>query len=204
MEQIYIDSLKALMVYKYDLDAVVLELERAEQQNVVLYCLLAGVLAAAVFAVIYISKRHRRRLSAERLANRLLSRQAENLPLFAEKVNKISSKSIKLSGPLYDELQDVISMVKANSKAGLVEVVNDAEFRKMYPYLESMDFLTPQEKLVLILTEDGSPISEIALYAGTSEASVRAIKSRIRNKLVQSGSIGVTNKRMKILKKNQQ
>lgn len=197
MEQIYIDSLKALMVYKYDLDAVVLELERAEQQNMVLYCALAAVLAG-----IYISKRHRRVLGAERLANRLLSRQAENLPLFAEKVNRISSKSIKLSGPLYDELQDVISMVKANSKAGMVEVVNDVEFRKMYPFLESMDFLTPQEKLVLILTEDDCPISDIALYTGTSEASVRAIKSRIRNKLVQSGSIGGTNKRMKILKKN--
>lgn len=202
MEQIYIDSLKALMVYKYDLDTVVLELERAEQQNMVLYCALAAVLVAAVLAGIYISKRHRRVLGAERLANRLLSRQAENLPLFAEKVNRISSKSIKLSGPLYDELQDVISMVKANSKAGLVEVVNDLEFRKMYPFLESMDFLTPQEKLVLILTEDDCPISDIALYTGTSEASVRAMKSRIRNKLVQSGSIGGTNKRMKILKKN--
>ena len=50
MEQIYIDSLKALMVYKYDLDAVVLELERVEQQNAVLYFVLGAVvvLAAAV------------------------------------------------------------------------------------------------------------------------------------------------------------
>ena len=55
MEQIYIDSLKALMVYKYDLDAVVLELERVEHHNAVLYFVLGAVvvLAAAVGYFIY-------------------------------------------------------------------------------------------------------------------------------------------------------
>ncbi len=65
-----------------------------------------------------------------------------------------------------------------------------------------MDFLSPYEKIVLIFTEEEYPLQEIALYIGSSEASVRAIKSRIRNKLMQSGSIG-TNKGLKILKKNQ-
>ena len=202
MEQIYKDSLNALMVYKYDLDAVVLELERVEHQNAVLYFVLGGfiVLAAAVGYIIH--RRYNRELNTEKLANRLLTRQAENLPLFTDKVNKISSKSIKLSGEMYDELQSAISMVKTNSESGMVEVVNDGMFLKMYPYIQEMEFLTPREKLVLILTEEEYSIAEIALFISTSDASVRAIKSRIRTKLIQSGSIGGSHKKLKILKKN--
>ena len=202
MDQIYIDSLNALMVYKYELDAVVLELERVEQQNAVLYFVLGGVVVLAAAAGYYIHRRYNRELSTEKLANRLLTRQAENLPLFTDKVNKISSKSIKLSGELYDELQSAISMVKTNSESGMVEVVNDEMFLKMYPFILEMEFLTPREKLVLILTEEEYSIAEIALFISTSDASVRAIKSRIRTKLIQSGCIGGSYKKLKILKKN--
>ena len=202
MEQIYIDSLNALMVYKYDLDAVVLELERVEQQNTVLYFVLGGVVALALVAGYIIYRRYNRELNSEKLANRLLTRQAENLPLFTDKVNRISSKSIKLSGEMYDELQSAISMVKTNSENGMVEVVNDELFLKMYPYIQEMEFLTPREKLVLILTEEEYSIAEIALFISTSDASVRAIKSRIRTKLIQSGCVGGSYKKLKILKKN--
>lgn len=202
MDQIYIDSLNALMVYKYDLDAVVLELERVEQQNTVLFFVLGGVVVLAAAAGYYIRRRYNRELSTEKLANRLLTRQAENLPLFTDKVNRISSKSIKLSGEMYDELQSAISMVKTNSENGMVEVVNDELFLKMYPYIQEMEFLTPREKLVLILTEEEYSIAEIALFISTSDASVRAIKSRIRTKLIQSGCIGGSYKKLKILKKN--
>ena len=202
MEQIYIDSLNALMVYKYDLDAVVLELERVEHHNTVLYFVLGAVVVLSAAAGYIIYKRYNRALSTEKLANRLLTRQAGNLPVFTDKVNKISSKSIKLSGELYDELQSAISMVKTNSESGMVEVVNDEMFLKMYPYIMEMEFLTPREKLVLILTEEEYSIAEIALFISTSDASVRAIKSRIRTKLIQSGCIGGSYKKLKILKKN--
>lgn len=202
MEQIYIDSLNALMVYKYDLDAVVLELERVEHQNVVLYFVLGGFIVLAAVVGYIIHRRYNRELNTEKLANRLLARQAENLPAFTDKVNKISSKSIKLSGEMYDELQSAISMVKTNSESGMVEVVNDELFLKMYPFIQDMEFLTPREKLVLILTEEEYSIAEIALFISTSDASVRAIKSRIRTKLIQSGSIGGSYKKLKILKKN--
>ena len=202
MEQIYVDSLKALMVYKYDLDAVVLELERAEQHNTILYCVLVAVLVVSAVVGYVLIRRYYKRLEKEKLANKLLSRQAENLPMFAEKVNKISSKSIKLSGVLYDELQDAISDVKTSSKSGIVEVVNDADFLRLYPFIKDMKFLSPQEKLVLILTEENYTVGEAALYIGTSDAAVRAIKSRIRSKLMQSGSMSGNYKKLKILKKN--
>lgn len=202
MDQIYIDSLDALMVYKYDLDAVVLELKRVEHHNSMLYFILAAVVIAAVVAGIAIIRNGKKRLAKEKLAKKLLSRQAEGLPDLAERVNKISSKSIKLSGYLYDELQDAISAVRTSSKSGIVEVVNDADFLRLYPFIKGLDYLSAQEKLVLILTEEDYPVGEIALYIGATEATVRAIKSRIRSKLMQSGSVGGNYKKLKTLKKN--
>ena len=203
MDQIYIDTLKAVMVYKYELDAAILELERVSHNNTILCCMIVALVMAAVTAAYYIVKRHNRKLNAEKFANRLLSRQAENLPVFANEVNKISGKSIKLSGVLYDELQDAITRMKNSNKSGFVEVVNDADFVRMYPFIKELDFLSPQEKLVLILTEENYSLPDVALYTGTTEASVRAVKSRIRSKLMQSGSIDERNQKLKIFKKNQ-
>lgn len=203
MDQIYIDTLKAVMVYKYELDAAILELERVSHNNTILCCVIVALVMAAATAAYYIVKRHNRKLNAEKFANRLLSRQAENLPVFANEVNKISGKSIKLSGVLYDELQDAITRMKNSNKSGIVEVVNDADFVRMYPFIKELDFLSPQEKLVLILTEENYSLPDVALYTGTTEASVRAVKSRIRSKLMQSGSIGERNQKLKIFKKNQ-
>ena len=198
MDQIYIDTLKAVMVYKYELDAAILELERVSHNNTILCCVIVALVMAAATATYYIVKRHNRKLIAEKFANRLLSRQAENLPVFANEVNKISGKSIKLSGILYDELQDAITRMKNSNKSGIVEVVNDADFVRMYPFIKELDFLSPQEKLVLILTEENYSLPDVALYTGTTEASVRAVKSRIRSKLMQSGSIGERNQKLKI------
>ena len=203
MEQIYVDTLKAVMVYKYELDAAMLELQRVSNNNTILCCVIAALVAGAIVAAYYFGRRHSRKLYTEKFANRLLSRQAENLPVFANEVNKISGKSIKLSGVLYDELQEAITRMKNNSKSGIVEVVNDAEFLKMYPFIKGLDFLTPQEKLVLILTEENYTLSEVALYTGSTEASIRSMKSRIRGKLMQSESIGVNYNKLKIFKKNQ-
>ena len=203
MEQIYVDTLKAVMVYKYELDAAMLELQRVSNNNTILCCVIAALVVGAIVAAYYFGRRHSRKLYTEKFANRLLSRQAENLPVFANEVNKISGKSIKLSGILYDELQDAITRMKNSSKSGIVEVVNDAEFVKMYPFIKELDFLSPQEKLVLILTEENYSLPDVALYTGTTEASVRAVKSRIRSKLMQSGSIGERNQKLKIFKKNQ-
>ena len=122
MEQIYVDTLKAVMVYKYELDAAMLELQRVSNNNTILCCVIAALVVGAIVAAYYFGRRHSRKLYTEKFANRLLSRQAENLPVFANEVNKISGKSIKLSGILYDELQDAITRMKNSSKSGIVEV----------------------------------------------------------------------------------
>ena len=93
MEQIYVDTLKAVMVYKYELDAAMLELQRVSNNNTILCCVIAALVVGAIVAAYYIGRRHSRKLYTEKFANRLLSRQAENLPVFANEVNKISGKA---------------------------------------------------------------------------------------------------------------
>lgn len=105
MDPIYTDTLKALMVYKYELEAAVVELERISHHNTILYCVIAALIAGAVAGAYWLGRIHSRRLSAEKLANRLLIRHAESLPQLANEVNKISGKNITLSGAMYDELQ---------------------------------------------------------------------------------------------------
>ena len=202
MEQIYRDTLETIVIYKYDLDAIVLDLHQAQQRNIIMYCVLAALVLAGIVAGVVLIRKYKKKVEQEKLTKKLLSRQVGNLPLLTDKVNKISAKSIKLSAVLYDELQQAINDVKTENRSGIVDIVNDADFIRQYPFIKEMDFLSPYEKIVLIFTEEGYPLQEIALYIGSSEASVRAIKSRIRNKLMQSGSIG-TNKGLKFLKKNQ-
>lgn len=203
MDPIYTDTLKTLMVYKYELEAAVVELERISHHNTILYCIIAALIAGAVIGAYWLGRIHSRRLNAEKFANRLLIKHAENLPLLANEVNKISGKNIKLSETMYDELQGAITKAKAGSRSGIVEVVNDSEFIRTYPFIKGLDFLSPQEKLVLILTEEGHPVQEIALYTGGSDSSVRAMKSRIRIKIEQAENISPNYLKLKIFKKSQ-
>ena len=203
MDPIYTDTLKTLMVYKYELEAAVVDLERISHHNTILYCIIAALIAGAVIGAYWLGRIHSRRLNAEKFANRLLIKHAENLPLLANEVNKISGKNIKLSETMYDELQGAITKAKAGSRSGIVEVVNDSEFIRTYPFIKGLDFLSPQEKLVLILTEEGHPVQEIALYTGGSDSSVRAMKSRIRTKIEQAENISPNYLKLKIFKKSQ-
>ena len=203
MEQIYVDTLNTVVIHKYDLDALVFELEAVERQNTILYIVLFLVVAAAILIGYKIVGKHKRQLEQEHLQKKLLSKQVENLPYLSESINKISNKSIRISSSLYEELQGLLNDVKSGSKNSLNEIVNDANLLARYPYIKEMGFLTPSEKLVLLLTEEGYPAKQIALYLGTSDSSVRAMKTRIRNKLSQSGSDSFDYNKLRISKKNQ-
>ena len=124
MEQIYVDTLKTLMVYKYELEAAVVELERISHHNTILYCVIVALVVGAIIGAYWLGRIHNRRLNAEKFANKLLIKHAENLPLLANEVNKISGRNIKLSETMYDELQDAINRAKAGSKSGIVEVMD--------------------------------------------------------------------------------
>lgn len=201
MDQIYRDTLTTVVIHKYDLDALVLKLEASDRQNTILYIALLLIVLLAIFAAYYIIRNHRRMMEKEQLTKKLLSNQALNMPYISESLDKISNRSIKLSASLYEEVQTVLNKVKNESKSSIVEIVNDAEFISRHPYIKELNFLSPSEKLVLILTEEEYSIKEIALYIGSTDSSVRAMKTKIRNKLAQSGCDNQIYNKLKIIKK---
>ena len=194
-----IDSLETIMVYRYELDSVVVRLEDAQRQNTVLAVMLVCLFVLSVLVVIYLVRRHREKMRSGDLANRLLKQQAAAMPYFTERVNSLSAKGIKLSGKLYEEFQAAINDVKRLSKMGFVEIVNDVEFARKYPFLKDFPNLGVQEKIVLILVEEGFSTAEIALHLGIADNGVRAIKTKIRGKLKDSPQYGKYSKRLKIL-----
>ena len=107
-----IDSLETVMVYRYELDSVVVRLEDAQRQNTVLAVMLVCLFVLSVLVVIYLVRRHREKMRSGDLANRLLKQQAAAMPYFTERVNSLSAKGIKLSGKLYEEFQAAIDDVK--------------------------------------------------------------------------------------------
>ena len=194
-----IDSLETIMVYRYELDSVVVRLEDAQRQNTVLAVMLVCLFVLSVLVVIYLVRRHREKMRSGDLANRLLRQQAAAVPYFTERVNNLSAKGIKLSGKLYEEFQAAIDDVKRLSKIGFVEIVNDAEFARRYPFLKDFPSLGVREKIVLILVEEGFSTQEIALQLGVSDNGVRAIKTKIRGKLKDSPHYGRYSRKLKIL-----
>lgn len=189
-----------VMVYKYELDAVVVKLADIQRQNTILVSLILLIVVLTSALAYWIYRHISSKMKKESIAKKLLSQQAATLPVFTDKVNKLSGKSIKFSSSLYDEFQEAIDMVKGARKSGIVEIVNDNEFLSSYPYIKELSFLTPQEKLVLILSEENFTTAEIALHLGVSDNSVRAIKTRIRNKMAQNGDSLRSKRKFKIMK----
>ena len=110
-----IDSLETVMVYRYELDSVMVRMADMQRQNTVLALLLLCLFVVSVAVVIFLVWRHRRnreRMESGNLANRLLKQQAAAMPYFTERVNSLSAKGIKLSGKLYEEFQAAIDDVK--------------------------------------------------------------------------------------------
>ena len=194
------DSITPVMVYKYELDAVVIKLADIQRQNTILAFSIFFIIALVGVCGYFTYKRVGSKMKKDKFAKRLLQQQAATLPVFTDKVNKISGKSIKFSASLYDEFQEAIDMVKGARKSGIIDIVNDKEFLASYPYLKELKFLTPQEKMVLIFAEENFTTAEIALHLGISDNTVRAIKTRIRSKLAQADDSVKSKRKFKIMK----
>ena len=193
------DTLGTLMVYQYELDAVVVKLEGVQRTNTVLAVLLVVLVLGSACLTVWLVRRNRVKMRTGELANKLLLQQAAAMPMFTDKVNKLSAKGIKLSGRLYEEFQAAIDDVKRSSKMGFVEIVNDNDFARHYPFLNDFPNLGVQEKIVLILVEEGFSTQDIALFLGISTNGVRAVKTKIRGKLNDSPKFAKYSKKMKIL-----
>ena len=98
-----IDSLETGMVYRYELDSVMVRMEDMQRQNTVLALLLLCLFVVSVAVVIFLVWRHRRnreRMESGNLANRLLKQQAAGNALLYRKGEQFERKRDKVVGKI--------------------------------------------------------------------------------------------------------
>ena len=169
--------------YIQQFEEIVIRLEKVESQNDLLVAALIAVAVLVVAASVAILVRMKRNGKRDRLTNALLTGHAEALPEFTDKVNDLSGRSIKLSLELYEDFQNAIDAIRKQQHNRQAVIVNDEQFAADYPEIARRKNLSPTEKLVAVLTKEGFDAAHIALFLGTSAASVRAIKSRTKSKM---------------------
>ena len=169
--------------YIQQFEEIVIRLEKVESQNDLLVAALILVAVLVVAASVAILVRMKRNGKRDRLTKALLTGHAEALPEFTDKVNDLSGRSIKLSLELYEDFQNAIDAIRKQQHNRQAVIVNDEQFAADYPEIAKRKNLSPTEKLVAVLTKEGFDASHIALFLGTSAASVRAIKSRTKSKM---------------------
>ncbi len=194
------DTLAPAFVYRYEMEALAVKMDTLKTANSILVWTIVVLILIAVVICVCIFRSARIRVKNEQLVNKLLSKQAAAMPDFIDRVNAISNKSIKLSESIYDEFQDAINQVKKEHKNGIVEIMNDEEFYRTYPYLKQLSVLSVQEKYVLLLTENGYSNAQIALFLGANANTVRTVRNRVRTKLKQSEMKDIYMKKLRIFK----
>ncbi|MDD2214987.1 MAG: hypothetical protein PHE41_00210 [Eubacteriales bacterium] len=173
----------------YDLPASIIKLSELEREKTILIIAIIAVSIVVVMACIYtfyILRKRKRELDNTSLQNQLLKHSAEMLPKFTDKVNTLSNKSLRLSEELFDEFQEAIDQVKTTQKQNLSVIVNDKEFQTKYPFINDFPSLTNLEKTIFVLYEQQFKTQEIALILNITDNNVRAVKAKIKNKILQT------------------
>lgn len=178
-----VDTLPPIFVKVNELESTKEMLGQIRHQNQLLWLAIALIVVLFAVAVVYIIKYMREKERRENLVNSLLVYHAQTLPKFAETIDKISANNFSFSQSLYDDLQLAISDIKKGQKSNITSIVNDLGFIEKHPYLRALQSLTPQEKLVVVLYQEGFDPSQTSVMMGISPNGVRAIKTRIKAKL---------------------
>ncbi|MPM35544.1 hypothetical protein SDC9_82137 [bioreactor metagenome] len=116
------------------------------------------------------------------LTNELLGVQAELYSKLTEEIHKLAAKTRKgypeLAGSI-DKTADDTKTIFRNRLAAIAEKLDDSNLLKNNDFSKE---LSDMEKMILVLWEMNYSTSEIALLLGISQASVRSIKVRIKDK----------------------
>lgn len=116
----------------------------------------------------------------------LQENSVKSLPKLIEDVTKIANKCRKLSGILADELIDSLNSIRAISKSNISELAQNESFLSVNQNLKFLTSLSDLEIVILILVELKFNTKEISELLNNSEASVRAIKTKIKDKILST------------------
>ncbi len=108
------------------------------------------------------------------------------LPKLVEEAYNHASKTRRYSKELSDDLKNAIDNIKTLSKNNVSNIANNEEFLSVCPNVRYITNLSDLETVILVLVELNFNNKDIAELLNNSQASIRAIKTKIKEKILSS------------------
>jgi len=192
---------KVLRKTKFELSVVKDILKREKSKNKILA--ISGFLIVVCFSVIIIRSRKKSRQALKELAycqNQIANLDDElkktkfikllhetlvgALPRFIDDINKQASRSRKYSHELSDDLNSSINSIRSHAKSTFSAITHSKAFLIANPNVKYLISLSDMEIIILVLFDLKFNSKEIADLLNTTQSSVRAIKTRIKEKIL--------------------
>ncbi len=106
------------------------------------------------------------------------------LPRFIDDINKQASRSRKYSHELSDDLNSSINSIRSHTKSNFSAITHTKSFLIANPNVKYLISLSDMEIIILVLFDLKFNSKEIADLLNTTQSSVRAIKTRIKEKIL--------------------
>ncbi|OFY39418.1 MAG: hypothetical protein A2X18_04810 [Bacteroidetes bacterium GWF2_40_14] len=123
-------------------------------------------------------------LKRSRFINLIHETSVGVLPKLVDDVNKHANRSRKFSSELSDDLNDSINNIRTFSKNNLSAIAQSETFLAANPNVKYLTSLSDLEIIILILVDLKFSTKEISDLLNNTQASVRAIKTRIKDKIL--------------------
>ncbi len=194
---------KALKKTREDLNKMTSLQAKEERENNILLILLL-VLLISFSWIIFISRKNRMvalkeqincqnniailddELKKTKFINLLHETLVGALPKLIDDVNKQANRSRKFSSELSDDLNDSINSVRSHTKSNLSVITHSKAFLIANPNVKHLFSLSDMEIIILVLFDLKFSSKEIADLLNTTQSSVRAIKARIKEKILST------------------
>ena len=100
----------------------------------------------------------------------------DNVGIEAARLRKTSKES-------YESLNEILNKTRATTKNDITNIIKDEYITTLFPELSSLPDLSPYEKIILILVNQGCSNKDISDILASNQSSVRTIKSKIKDKI---------------------
>ncbi len=181
--------------------------EKDAKRFLMLLLSLSGILMGFLFymlrlrAKLLVKEKQIASVNQEKLQKTELIKETLNattglLSQFTDDVYKISVRSTKSSGGEIDDILAAISNIKKSFRKRLSAITNSEAFIESYPVLRNLDEFTDQERLIIVLLQQGNNVNFIAKILNSTPSSIRGNKSYIKKKIAASELISDENRQI--------
>ncbi len=196
---------------RYDLSQKESQLRKSEADKAFLFSVVISLSLMVVLTILFfgkfVNKYNRKQESSKEeifsatnelkrswFINEVQKISADLLPRFIEDVNKHANRSRKLSKEISDELNKSIDEVKSAARNKLTAIVRNETFLTLNPSLKYLQDLSDLEKIIVGLIEYDYTTQDIADLLNTTPSSIRATKTKIREKIFYMKNLSDTEK----------